>query len=88
MDLRYQRAKEKVKGLKDFYSNLVSYCLVMPLLAYINYITTSFPWALFPAVGWGIGLISHWMNAIGYHPVLGRNWEERKIKEYMNNSEF
>lgn len=87
-NFRYQRAKERVDKLKSFYSSLFSYCIVIPILAYINYRTTSFPWAIFPAFGWGIGLISQWMNATGHHPIFGKDWEERKIKEFMNSREF
>lgn len=87
-DFRYERAKEKVERYKAFYSSLLSYCIVIPILAYINYHTSSFPWVIFPAIGWGIGLVACWMNASGYNPILGRNWEERKIKELMEDREF
>lgn len=84
---KYQKAKEKVEAIKGFHSNLFSYCIIIPILAYINYRTTSFAWVLFPAVGWGIGLVAHWMNVYGYNPILGKDWEERKIKEFMQNDE-
>ncbi|MBT8188621.1 MAG: 2TM domain-containing protein, partial [Croceitalea sp.] len=54
----------------------------------LNYRTTDFLWVLFPALGWGIGLIAHGLNAFGYNPILGKDWEERKIKEFMNSSDF
>ncbi|PWL38447.1 histidine kinase [Flagellimonas aquimarina] len=85
---KYTRAKEKVENIKSFYSSLLSYCIVIPILAFINYRTTSFPWVIFPAFGWGIGLICHWTNAHGYNPILGKDWEERKIREFMNRDEF
>lgn len=84
----YQRAKERVKELKCFYTSLLAYCLVIPFLAYINYRTTGFMWFIFPAIGWGLGLFFQWMKATGYHPLLGKNWEERKIQEYMNRDKF
>ncbi len=87
-EYKYQRAKEKVKELKDFYTNLLTYCLVIPFLAYINYQTTSFIWVVFPALGWGFGLILHWMHATGYNPFLGKNWEERTIQELMRDDKF
>lgn len=87
-EYKFKRAKERIKKLKSFYSNLLSYCIVIPILAYLNYSTTSFPWVIFPAVGWGIGLIGHWMCTYGYNPILGKNWEERKIREFMNREEF
>ncbi|MGB3144018.1 MAG: 2TM domain-containing protein [Maribacter sp.] len=82
----YEKAKEKVAAIKSFYGNLLAYCIVIPVLAYINYRTTSFPWALFPALGWGFGLLMNGLCAFGYNPIFGKDWEERKIKEYMQNS--
>lgn len=84
-DKRYVRAKEKVEKIKGFYSNLISYLIVLPVLAYINYRTTDFPWVIFPALGWGFGVVAHGMEAYGYNPFMGKNWEERKIREFMDN---
>jgi sensor histidine kinase YesM len=83
-DKRYLRAKEKVEKIKGFYSNLISYLIVLPVLAYINYRTTDFPWVIFPALGWGFGVVVHGMEAYGYNPFMGKSWEERKIREFMN----
>ena len=83
-DKRYEKAREKVEAIKAFYGNLVSYLIVIPLLAYLNYRTTDFPWIIFPTLGWGFGLLAHGMEAYGYSPFLGKNWEERKIKELMD----
>ena len=83
---RYLKAKERVEAIKGFYSNLLAYCIVIPILGYINYRTTDFPWAIFPAIGWGFGLVMNGLCAFGYNPIFGKDWEERKIKEYMQNS--
>lgn len=87
-EVKYQNAKKRVEEIKGFYSNLMTYLIVIPLLGYLNYRTTDFPWAIFPAVGWGLGLLFHGICAFGFNPLLGRNWEERKIKELMNSDEF
>ncbi|MET7027868.1 2TM domain-containing protein [Sediminicola luteus] len=87
-DKRYQKAKERVEAIKSFYGNLVSYCIVIPILVYINYRTTSFPWVIFPALGWGFGVIAHGMEAYGYNPIFGKSWEERKMREYMEDDNF
>jgi len=87
-DKRYERAKERVENIKGFYMNLLSYCIVIPFLAILNYNTTDFPWAIFPALGWGFGVVAHGFQAYGYNPFLGRNWEERKMKEYMEDDNF
>ena len=85
---RYTKAKERVEQIKSFYSNLIAYCVVIPLLVYLNFRTTEFPWAIFPAVGWGLGLVGHWMTAYGHNPLFGKEWEEHKIQEFMNDTEF
>jgi len=82
----YLNAKEKVTKLKGFYGNLTSYCVIIPSLAIFNLLTSGFPWVIFPAIGWGIGLLFHGMEVFGYNPIFGKNWEERKIKEYMNRN--
>ena len=87
-DKRYQKAKEKVEAIKGFFGNLVAYCLVIPFLAWLNSRTTSFPWAIFPAIGWGFGLVMHGMEAYGYNPLWGKRWEERKIRELMEREDF
>ena len=74
--------------IRGFYGNLFSYLIVIPFLAWLNWRTTDFPWALFPAVGWGFGLVMNGLDAFGYNPVLGRNWEERKIRELISKDSF
>jgi hypothetical protein len=77
----YARAKERVKQLKGFYGNLISYCIVIPSLALINYFTYfGYQWFWFPMLGWGMGLTFHAFGVFGY----GKSWEERKIQEIIN----
>ncbi|UZO80331.1 2TM domain-containing protein [Aquimarina sp. ERC-38] len=85
-DEKYIRARKKVQKIKEFYSNLASYCIVIPILAFINYQTIRFrfPWFLFPLFGWGIGLIFHYIEAFDWHPIFGKNWQQKRIKKYMN----
>ncbi|TAI49225.1 2TM domain-containing protein [Flagellimonas allohymeniacidonis] len=85
---RYIKAKEKVEAIKGFYSNLFSYCLVIPFLWWLNLRTTEFLWALFPTIGWGFGVVAHGMEAYGYNPLWGKRWEERKIQELMDKEDF
>jgi len=82
---KYIRAVERVEEIKGFYSSLIAYCIVIPFLIYINLkYVPQFHWFWFPIMGWGIGLIFQGFKAFAYNPFLGRNWEERKIQEYMN----
>lgn len=80
----YHKAKKRVEELKGFYSNLLSYLVVIPFLIFINYRTSwSFQWFWFPVIGWGMGLIFHAFGVFGY----GKTWEERKIKEIMEKEQ-
>jgi hypothetical protein len=85
---RYLKAKERVEAIKGFYGNLIAYCIVIPGLWYLNYRTTDFLWAFFPTFGWGFGLTIHAMEAYGYNPLWGKKWEEKKIRELMENDDF
>ncbi|MFK7813624.1 MAG: 2TM domain-containing protein [Maribacter sp.] len=87
-DKLYEKAKERVDNIKGFYGNLLSYCIVIPCLAILNYNTTDFPWVLFPAGGWGFGLLAHGLQAFGLNPLWGKNWEEKKMREYMEDENF
>lgn len=88
MEHSYLRAKKRVECIKGFYGNLTAYIIIIPLLGWLNYMTTDFPWVIFPAVGWGLGVILNGMSAYGYNPILGKNWEERKIREFMSEDRF
>lgn len=76
----YIRAKERVEKLKGFYGNLISYCVVIPILIFVNLSTSNFQWFWFPMLGWGLGLTFHALETFG----VGKNWEERKIQEILN----
>jgi hypothetical protein len=34
-------------------------------------------------LGWGIGLLFHAMRVFNWFPFLNKEWEERKIKQFM-----
>jgi len=85
---KYLRAVERVHDIKEFYGSLISYCIVIPILIFINLrYVPHFQWFWFPMFGWGIGLVFHGFKAFSYNPFLGKDWEERKIKEYMENED-
>ncbi|NQX78266.1 2TM domain-containing protein [Gilvibacter sp.] len=87
---KYIRAKERVEELKKFYTSLMWYVIIIPFLAWINYTTNGFSyvWFLWAAFGWGIGLVIHAIKAFRLSPVFNRDWEERKIREFMREEEF
>lgn len=85
---KYKFAKKQVEKLKWFYVHLVIYIIFIPVLIYLNFISRAgFPWALFPILGWGFGIMGHASETFNYNPFFGKNWEERKIRELMNKDE-
>jgi hypothetical protein len=56
---REDLALARAQAWRGFASHLIPYLMVNALLISINVFTTRFPWALFPLLGWGIGLFSH-----------------------------
>lgn len=76
----YYKAKKRVEELKGFYGNLISYCVVIPMLIYVNLTyMPEFQWFWFSMAGWGFGVIMHAFKVFGY----SSNWEERKIASIL-----
>lgn len=84
-----RRARQRAAAVTGFYAHLLWYLSIIALLAFINLMTTGYPWFLWPAMGWGIGLFSHYMAVFGSHflkerffdPVVER--EVRREKQVM-----
>ncbi|TCI90562.1 2TM domain-containing protein [Tenacibaculum sp. M341] len=87
-EARYFRAVKKVKAIKSVYAHIVVYLLVVSMLIYVNLkFTPHFHWFWFSALGWGMGLLSHIFQVFEWYKIfLGKDWEERKVKELMNKN--
>lgn len=84
---RYRRAKERVTKIKGFYTHLTIYIIFVSFFIYLNLNSSSFPWALFPIVGWGMGILGHASEAFEYSIFFGKKWEQRKIKEILREED-
>ena len=79
-----EQMRGRVKEMKSFYTHLVVYVIVNILLVVVWLLSgTSFPWFVFPLVGWGIGIFFHWYNVFVENGILGKEWEDKKVKELM-----
>lgn len=86
--LIYKRAKKKAQEIRSFYLNLTCYCTVIPILIFINlYYTPEVYWFQYSMFGWGLGLFFHAMGAFGWSPFLNKDWENRKIKQIMEEEQ-
>jgi sensor histidine kinase YesM len=87
-DDSYVRARKHVEEVKEFYYSLISYIIIIPFLAFINYWTFwEYQWFWWPMLGWGIGLLFHAYKVYVNDGMFGRNWERRKIEEFMREDE-
>lgn len=86
-ELRYRRAKERVTKIKGFYTHLTIYVIFVIFFIYLNLNSGSFPWALFPIIGWGMGILGHASEAFEYSIFFGKKWEQRKIKEILRKED-
>ncbi len=88
-EIKYQEALKRVKKIKGFYSHLLVYIVVNIMIIVVNIQNLSpgesyFQYKnFFTAFFWGIGLVAHGFSVFLPQWFLGRNWEERKIKELM-----
>jgi 2TM domain len=83
-DERYFQAKKRVEEIKGFYGHLTSFILVNIFLFVMNIVTSPNElWFFWPTIGWGIGLLFHGMKVFGYSPFFNKDWENQKIKEFM-----
>ncbi len=87
---KYIKAKKKVKAIKGFYVHLTVYLIVNAFLIisrmfYGGGYDDLWEWQTYnTAIFWGIGLAFHAFNVFGMGFLLGKDWEDRKIKEYMD----
>ena len=86
---RYERATKRVKRIKSFYTHAVVYVVINIMIVIINIQNMDagesyFQWQNFTTLFfWGIGLLAHALSVFTQNFFLGKDWEERKIKELM-----
>jgi 2TM domain len=71
---RADRQLEREQARRGFTIHAIVYGLVMTGLIILNLtVATEFPWALFPLIGWGIGLTMHYL--------YGLRWADKTITD-------
>ncbi|QSZ67414.1 2TM domain-containing protein [Methanofollis aquaemaris] len=80
----YERAQKRVRELRGFYEHLGIYLVVNLLLFAINAVTSPGAWWFYwVTLFWGVGLLFHAVGTFLGGRILGPEWEERKVREYM-----
>ena len=76
-----------VRNIKGFYTHLIIYVVVIGFLFALNIIMSSnHIWAIWPAIGWGIGVIFHALSAFEVINFFGIDWEKRQIKKRLDRN--
>ena len=85
---RYFKARKRVEEIKGFYVNLIAYIVINIGLLILNLVTSpKHLWFYWPLFWWGIGVFFHGMKVFNYMPFLGKEWGEKKMKEFMDKEE-
>jgi signal transduction histidine kinase len=78
-----RRARARAARETAFHVHFTAYLGTIALLALINLMTTWYPWFLWPALGWGFGIFSHWMGVFGSRALKERYFDpavERELR--------
>ena len=81
---RLARARRRLAALKGFYVHLLVFVMVLAALTIINIATGGPWWVLWVLLGWGIGVLAHAATVFGGSSRAVASWEERKLREFMN----
>ncbi len=87
--IQYENALKRVKKVKGFYTHLIVYVVINIMIIIVNIQNLDKEDSyfqlenFFTAFFWGIGLLSHALSVFGPNLFLGKDWEDKKIKEVM-----
>lgn len=77
-------ARSKVRRAKGFYIHLIQYVVIIAGLCIINLLTNPAKlWFLWPALGWGIGILLHTVAVFELLPFLGERWERQQVAKRL-----
>ena len=95
---RYNRAQKRVQDIKQFYKHLTVYLAVNGFLILRRiYKDIQYGDSVFEALTdasnyrflfwWGVIVVFHAVGTFGIPNLFSKDWEDRKIKEYMNKEQ-
>lgn len=94
---KYLLAKKRVEKIKGFYWHFVAYigvnCFISGVIifglmndngyTFLEAVTNFGVYATW--LFWGIGVFFHWLGTFGTNIFFSKDWEQRKIQEYIDN---
>ena len=78
-----EKARLRAEVKIGFYIHVAVYSGINVMLFFIWWFRGGFPWFVFPLLGWGVGLLAHFMYAFAQINVTGNMAEKeyQKLKE-------
>ncbi|APV49073.1 hypothetical protein BWI17_04885 [Betaproteobacteria bacterium GR16-43] len=81
---RYKEARRHARNVRGWYVHALVYVFVIGGLLVLNLLQNPGRlWVGWSAFGWGIGLLAHGLSVFAGRTFLGTEWEEQKIREYL-----
>lgn len=85
-DKTYRDAQKKVRDLKKFYTELISWAGTSIFLIGLNiFLSGNISWAKYPVFFWGLALIFQVIRLIKNHS-FDRHWEEKMIRKMTDSN--
>ena len=77
-------AFNQVRKLKGFYIHLAQYVLSISLLSFINlFYGNRQLWVHWVIIGWGFGVLFHWLQVSDRYSFLGSKWEKEQVEKRL-----
>ena len=79
-----EAAFRHVREIRRFYGRVIRYVIVIGAMAIFNLIKMPDRiWVIWPALGWGLGLVFIGMRVFGTTPFMNADWEKRQVEKYL-----
>ena len=93
-NIKYLNAKKRVKQVKGFYIHALVFVLVNAFIIMMKVINGQHVAGepqikisqFLTIIIWGVGLVAHGLSVFLPNFILGKNWEEKKIRELMERN--
>lgn len=92
MSERELNIRRRVHRLAEFYRHAIVYVIVNGAFWAVNaWVIFNSPspakwytwWAIWPTLGWGIGILTHGLSVLPLWSFFSQDWEDKKVKELM-----
>jgi len=86
----YLEARKRVKKKKDFYEHLTTFLVMSVFFFVLNMMTAPGSWWFYwPILGWGMGVLFHYLDTFGlpFVGTLSQEWEKKAFAEEVQRLE-